>query len=201
MVWRGCVCPAGVARAGLQLGYSAAASGQHIAAYACVGAAGTGVSRVGGARGCATRAFVAAQGCFVVLAGGQAQADNTWWLDGACPFGCVAPCVALIGRAGVQGEALDTNLLLVEHVKKVAERRGCTAAQVSLRWLYKQAEAAGVSMVAIPGTKRVKYLEANAAALDVELTDEDMGELNSVFTEDAVSGDRYPIKALMFTDE
>lgn len=105
------------------------------------------------------------------------------------------------GGGCIQGEALDQNLLLMEHVKAVANRRGCTPAQVALRWLYRQAEVLGVSMVAIPGTKRVKYLESNAAALDVELTDDDMAELNAAFAEDAVAGDRYPSKALMFTDE
>lgn len=137
-----------------------------------------------------------------------------WWQAGdgkqQTPGDCMPPspsgsCVVLVRRrvhwGCVQGEALDTNLLLVEHVKAVAERRGCSAAQVSLRWLYKKAEALEVSMVAIPGTKRIKYLEANVAALDVELTDEDMAELNAVFTDDAVAGDRYPVKSLMFTDE
>lgn len=101
----------------------------------------------------------------------------------------------------VQGEALDSNLVLVEHVKSLAEKKGCTPAQVSLKWLYQQAESLGVSMVPIPGTKRTKYLEANVAALDVDLTEEDMASLNSVFSEDAVVGDRYPVKALMFIDE
>eukprot|EP00892_Ulva_mutabilis_P001535 jgi/Ulvmu1/11382/UM075_0044.1 len=106
-----------------------------------------------------------------------------------------------VAQPRLQGEALDSNLALVEHVKSLAESKGCSAAQVSLAWLYKQAADLGVSMVAIPGTKRMKYLEANVAALDVELTGEDMALLNSVFSEEAVVGDRYPVKSLMFTDE
>ena len=68
-------------------------------------------------------------------------------------------------------EHLAGNLAAVEVVKDVAAAHGCTPGQVALAWLYAQ----GDDIVPIPGTKRRTYLEQNAAALDVTLTDDDLG--------------------------
>jgi aryl-alcohol dehydrogenase-like predicted oxidoreductase len=86
-----------------------------------------------------------------------------------------------------QGEALDKNLALVDEVKAIAEQKGCTPGQLALAWVLAQGE----DIVAIPGTKRVQYLEENVAASDVKLSDEDLAALDRAVPRDAVAGDRY----------
>jgi aryl-alcohol dehydrogenase-like predicted oxidoreductase len=78
---------------------------------------------------------------------------------------------------------LDHNLLLVDVVKQVAARHGCTAGQVALAWVLQQ----GDDVVPIPGTKRRSYLEENAAAGAVTLDDSDLARLESL----DVAGERY----------
>jgi aryl-alcohol dehydrogenase-like predicted oxidoreductase len=80
----------------------------------------------------------------------------------------------------------------------MAKAKGCEAGQLAIAWLYAQAKALGVSMVPIPGTKRVKYLESNLAALNIEVTEEELKHLNDMFHNDNIAGDRYGMKALMF---
>src|SRR4051812_26147867 len=86
-----------------------------------------------------------------------------------------------------QGEALDANLALVEKVKEIAAEKGSTPGQLALAWVLAQ----GDDVAPIPGTKRVKYLEENVAATDVELTPEDLEALENAVPRDAVAGDRY----------
>jgi aryl-alcohol dehydrogenase-like predicted oxidoreductase len=86
-----------------------------------------------------------------------------------------------------QGEALDANLALVEKVKEIAAEKGCTPGQLALAWVLAQ----GQDVVPIPGTKRVRYLEENLAATDVELSPEDLAALEQAVPRDAVAGDRY----------
>ncbi len=88
-----------------------------------------------------------------------------------------------------KGEAGEANQAIVRAVQQVAERRGVTASQVALAWVYAQADRLGVPLVPIPGTKRIKWLEQNVAALDVRLTDEDLSELNRLGEQ--VVGARY----------
>ena len=71
-------------------------------------------------------------------------------------------------------ENFPHNLQLVERVKDVAQKRGCTAGQVALAWVHAQGE----DVFPIPGTKRIKYAEQNHAAFDINLTPEDLEELN-----------------------
>ena len=85
------------------------------------------------------------------------------------------------------GDALDTNLALVEKVREIAAAKGCTPGQLALAWVL----AKGEDVVPIPGTKRVKYLEENASAVDVELTADDLSALQQAVPRDAVAGDRY----------
>ena len=74
------------------------------------------------------------------------------------------------------GDALAANQHLVDSVRRVADRLGCTAAQVAIAWLLEQGE----HIVPIPGTKKVRYLEENAAAADVRLGPDDLAELDSL---------------------
>jgi aryl-alcohol dehydrogenase-like predicted oxidoreductase len=86
-----------------------------------------------------------------------------------------------------QGDNFQKNLELVERVEELAATKGCTAAQIALAWVLAQGE----DIVPIPGTTRIKNLEENVAALDVELTDEDLRDLEAVFPKGAAAGDRY----------
>ena len=86
-----------------------------------------------------------------------------------------------------QGENFQKNLDLVERVEELAASKGCTAAQIALAWVLAQGE----DIVPIPGTTRVKNLEENVSALDVELSDEELQDLEAVFPKGAAAGDRY----------
>ena len=85
--------------------------------------------------------------------------------------------------------AAAANAKIAAEVRAVAEDRGVTPAQVALAWVYAQADRLGVPIVPIPGTKRVRYLEQNVAALDVTLTPEDLDRLNPLAGQ--VVGARY----------
>jgi aryl-alcohol dehydrogenase-like predicted oxidoreductase len=86
-----------------------------------------------------------------------------------------------------QGEALETNLALVARVRELAASKGCTPGQLALAWVLAQGE----DVVPIPGTKRVRYLEENVAAADVELSAEDVAALEAAVPRGAVAGERY----------
>jgi aryl-alcohol dehydrogenase-like predicted oxidoreductase len=83
------------------------------------------------------------------------------------------------------GENLEANRKLAEKVEEIAEDKGITPAQLALAWVL----AHGHDIVPIPGTKRRTYLEENAAAADVELTDEDMARIDAELPKAA--GARY----------
>ena len=86
-----------------------------------------------------------------------------------------------------QGENFQKNLDLLRKVEEIAKEKGCTPSQLALAWVLAQGE----DVVPIPGTKRRKYLEENAAALDVKLTPEDLRRLAEAFPHGAASGQRY----------
>jgi aryl-alcohol dehydrogenase-like predicted oxidoreductase len=87
----------------------------------------------------------------------------------------------------LNGEGLRANLALVARVRELAEAHGCTPGQLALAWVLAQGE----DVVPIPGTKRIPYLEENVGATDVELTAEDLADLETAVPRDAVVGDRY----------
>jgi aryl-alcohol dehydrogenase-like predicted oxidoreductase len=87
-----------------------------------------------------------------------------------------------------QGENLTKNLELVDKVREIAAEKGVTATQLALAWVLAQGE----DVVPIPGTKRVRYLEENTAAADVELDKEDLQRLDEVVPVGVAAGDRYP---------
>jgi aryl-alcohol dehydrogenase-like predicted oxidoreductase len=92
-----------------------------------------------------------------------------------------------------QGENFRKNLELVDRVRQIADEKGVTATQLALAWVMAQSGRAGNPVVVpIPGTKRVRYLEENAAAADVQLTDEDLRRLDEAAPAGATAGDRYP---------
>jgi aryl-alcohol dehydrogenase-like predicted oxidoreductase len=85
------------------------------------------------------------------------------------------------------GENFQRNLDLVEQVEELALEKGCTPGQLALAWVLSRGE----DIVPIPGTKRRSYLEENAGASDVELTDADLERIEEAFPKHATAGDRY----------
>ena len=85
--------------------------------------------------------------------------------------------------------AFEQNRAIADAVAAVAASKGVAPAQVALAWVRGRSSELGVPVVPIPGTKRVKWIEQNAAALQVELTDEDRAVLDPLA--DAVVGTRY----------
>jgi aryl-alcohol dehydrogenase-like predicted oxidoreductase len=83
-----------------------------------------------------------------------------------------------------QGDNLADNVAIVEVVDQLASAKGCTSGQIALAFVH----AAGRDVAPIPGTKRRTYLEENVAALDVELTEEDLAVLDTVAP---AKGERY----------
>jgi aryl-alcohol dehydrogenase-like predicted oxidoreductase len=86
-----------------------------------------------------------------------------------------------------QGENFTRNLELVDRVKQSATKAGVTASQLALAWVLAQGE----DIVPIPGTKRRKYLEENAAAVELVLDADLIRDLQGIFPPDAAAGDRY----------
>ncbi len=87
-----------------------------------------------------------------------------------------------------QAENFQKNLDLVRRVEELAKEKGCTTSQLALAWVMAQ----GDDIVPIPGTKRRKYLEENAAAVDVKLTKEDLRRIDEAAPHGVASGERYP---------
>ncbi len=92
-------------------------------------------------------------------------------------------------------EARKANLALVDLVKSVAARKHATPAQVALAWLLAQEPW----IVPIPGTTKLQRVEENLGALDVELSDEDLREIDERASQIHVVGERLPESALKMT--
>jgi aryl-alcohol dehydrogenase-like predicted oxidoreductase len=91
-----------------------------------------------------------------------------------------------------QDENFRQNFRIVERVREIAAERGCKPSQLALAWVLAQ----GQDVVPIPGTKRRKYLEENAGALNVELTPADLERIEEVLGRETVAGTRYPALAM-----
>jgi aryl-alcohol dehydrogenase-like predicted oxidoreductase len=83
---------------------------------------------------------------------------------------------------------LDRNFAIVEALRGLAEAKGVTAGQLALAWV----QHLGPDIVPIPGTKRRKYLEENVAAVQIELSEEDIRKIKAAAPADAIAGERYP---------
>jgi aryl-alcohol dehydrogenase-like predicted oxidoreductase len=87
-----------------------------------------------------------------------------------------------------QGDNFHKNMELVNKVKEIADEKGVKPGQLALAWVLAQGE----DIVPIPGTKHQNYLEENIAAVDIELSDEDLRRLNEAMPAGSTAGDRYP---------
>ena len=93
-----------------------------------------------------------------------------------------------------QGENFQRNLQLVEQIKEIATEKNCTLAQLALAWLLAQGE----EIIPIPGTKRRERVKENLQAIEIELTNDDLGRIEKVAPLGAAAGTRYP-EAVMHT--
>jgi aryl-alcohol dehydrogenase-like predicted oxidoreductase len=87
----------------------------------------------------------------------------------------------------MKGENFEHNRALADRVRELAAEKGCTRAQLALAWVLSR----GDDVVPIPGTKRRTYLEQNAGASEIELTENDLRELDKAFPAGVAAGDRY----------
>ncbi|KAF4339307.1 alcohol dehydrogenase [Fusarium beomiforme] len=85
-------------------------------------------------------------------------------------------------------ENFSKNLVLVERLKAIADKKGCTPGQLVLAWLLAQGE----DIVPIPGTKKIKYMEENVGSLDVQLSREEVQEIRDEVDKAEVAGQRNP---------
>ena len=92
----------------------------------------------------------------------------------------------------LQAENLQRNLDLAERVEQIAREKGCTPAQLALAWLLAQGE----DIIPIPGTKRQKYLEQNAQAVNITLSGDELARIDELFPRGAAAGARYPEQAM-----
>lgn len=90
----------------------------------------------------------------------------------------------------LNGAALDTNLVLVERIRSLADAKGVTAGQLALAWVLAQGDD-DLGVAPIPGTKRISYLEENLAAAAIVLDAEDLRALEDAVPLGAVAGARY----------
>ncbi|KAL4895183.1 NADP-dependent oxidoreductase domain-containing protein [Aspergillus ambiguus] len=84
-----------------------------------------------------------------------------------------------------QGENFYKNRAIVEEIKKLASRKGCTTGQVALAWVAAQ------GMIAIPGTTKVNRLQENWSSRDIQLTEEEKQEMRKIIDHAKPHGDRY----------
>jgi aryl-alcohol dehydrogenase-like predicted oxidoreductase len=85
-------------------------------------------------------------------------------------------------------ENFERNFALLDAVREIAKAKNVTPAQVALAWVLSR----GNDVVPIPGTKRVRYLEENARAADLELDASDLAQIEAAFPAGAAAGTRYP---------
>jgi aryl-alcohol dehydrogenase-like predicted oxidoreductase len=95
------------------------------------------------------------------------------------------------------GENFDRNQVLVDRVRAIANRKGVRPGQLALAWVL----AKGNDFAPIPGTKRRKYLEENAAAADLRLTQAEVAELEAAIPQDEIAGERYAPASLKHIDQ
>jgi aryl-alcohol dehydrogenase-like predicted oxidoreductase len=96
------------------------------------------------------------------------------------------------GQPRFKPENISKNVELVEKMERIAARKGVTTAQLALAWVHAQGE----DIFPIPGTKQVRYLEQNIKALEVQLSAQELQELDQMFPQHVASGTRYPEPAM-----
>jgi aryl-alcohol dehydrogenase-like predicted oxidoreductase len=96
-----------------------------------------------------------------------------------------------------QGDNFDKNLALVEKIAAMAAEKECTPSQLALAWVMHQ----GKDIFPIPGTKRMKYLDENAGAVQVSLSSEELAAIDAMFPPDIAAGTRYPAHVMAWLNQ
>ena len=96
-----------------------------------------------------------------------------------------------------QGENLAANLRLVDYLHSIAVNRVATVSQVAIAWVLQRGDALGNDIVPVVGTKRRKYLTENLAAMNIQLTDEELYAIERAIPRGAAAGERYPAPAML----
>ena len=96
-----------------------------------------------------------------------------------------------------KGDNWENNKKLVDEFAEFASSKNCTPAQLALAWVLAQGE----DIIPIPGTKRIKYLEENASAVDVNLTEEDLKTLDELVSKYPNIGQRYSDGAMKLVNK
>jgi aryl-alcohol dehydrogenase-like predicted oxidoreductase len=96
-------------------------------------------------------------------------------------------------------ENLQNNQLILDEVQGIAKKYDCTAAQLSLAWLFHKGTEMGVCVIPIPGTTKVANATTNTGSIDVIISDEDAAILETLA--DKVAGDRYQENRMSLTIE
>lgn len=91
-----------------------------------------------------------------------------------------------------QGENFQKNIDLVKKIEDMAEEKGCEPSQLALAWLLAQGE----DIVPIPGTKRRKYLDSNLGALQVNVSKQELEQIDKIAPRGAFAGERYPAEQM-----
>jgi aryl-alcohol dehydrogenase-like predicted oxidoreductase len=95
-----------------------------------------------------------------------------------------------------QGENFEKNLDLVKKIEELAAAKRCTPSQLAIAWVLAQ----GDDIVPIPGTKRLMYLDDNLRALQVDLTNAELAEIDAVLPAGAAAGARHNAQAMQLID-
>lgn len=96
-----------------------------------------------------------------------------------------------------QPENLEMNQVLVELIKKIAVGKDATPPQIALAWVL----AKKSWIVPIPGTRKLERLEENLGAVDVELKEAELYDLNEALSKIEIVGDRYPAEYAKYIDK
>ena len=96
-----------------------------------------------------------------------------------------------------KGISWENNKKLVDEFSEFASAKNCTPAQLALAWVLAQGE----DIIPIPGTKRIKYLEENAAAVDIDLTKDDLENLEKLVAKYPNVGQRYSDGAMKLVNK
>jgi aryl-alcohol dehydrogenase-like predicted oxidoreductase len=114
---------------------------------------------------------------------------DLYYLHRVSPGVPLQDSVGALAELVAEGKVLPTRPSLAATVRKIAAERGATAGQVAIAWVVAQGPRLGLPVVPIPGTKRVKWVEQNAAALDIELSPDELARLEPLAAQ--VVGARY----------
>ncbi|KAG5560601.1 hypothetical protein RHGRI_003802 [Rhododendron griersonianum] len=119
------------------------------------------------------------------LSGGANLVANL--VDGDFRKVCAFSCYFHFNMPRFKPENVEHNKKIFERVHEMAQKKGCTPSQLALAWVHHQ----GKDVCPIPGTTKIENLNQNIGALSVKLTPEEMAELESYASGDAVKGDRH----------